>query len=62
MVVLVTLQPVIRSMDESDPETVSAAFTALGWHKPPALYRRYVAEQDQGQRLTFLAELRGLRT
>jgi GNAT superfamily N-acetyltransferase len=59
MVALVTLQPVIRSMDESDPETVSAAFTALGWHKPPALYRRYLVEQEEGQRLTFLAEWRG---
>ena len=33
MVALVTVQLVIRLMDESDPETVSAAFTALGWHK-----------------------------
>ena len=59
MVAFVTLQPVIRLMDESDPETVSAAFTALGWHKPPALYQRYLAEQEAGQRLAFLAEWRG---
>jgi GNAT superfamily N-acetyltransferase len=59
MVALVTLQPVIRLMGESDPETVSAAFTALGWHKPPALYRHYLAEQEEGRRLAFVAEWRG---
>lgn len=58
MVTLVTLQPVIRLMDESDPETMSAAFTTLGWHKPPALYQRYLTEQEEGKRLAFLAEWR----
>ena len=56
---LVALQPVIRLMDESDPETMSAAFTVLGWYKPPALYQRYLAEQEEGRRLAFLAEWRG---
>ncbi len=56
---LVTAQPVIRTMDESDPETMSAAFIALGWHKQPALFQRYVAEQEGGQRLAFVAEWRG---
>jgi len=59
MVALVISQPVIRLMDESDPETVSSAFTALGWHKPTTLYRRYLAEQEQGRLLAFLAEWRG---
>jgi GNAT superfamily N-acetyltransferase len=59
MVALVALQPVIRLMGESDPETMSAAFTVLGWHKPPALYQRYLAEQEEGRRLAFLAEWRG---
>ena len=59
MVALVIVPPVIRLMGESDPETVSAAFTALGWHKPAALYQRYLAEQEQGRRLAFLAEWRG---
>ena len=43
---MVTLQPVIRTMDESDPETISAAFTALGWRRA-ALYQRYLAEQGK---------------
>jgi GNAT superfamily N-acetyltransferase len=56
---LVSLQPVIRMMDESDPETISAAFTAIGWHKPPTLYQRYLAEQEEGRLLAFVAEWRG---
>jgi ribosomal protein S18 acetylase RimI-like enzyme len=55
----VSLQPVIRMMDESDPETISAAFTAIGWDKPPAIYQRYLAEQEEGRRLAFAAEWRG---
>ncbi len=54
-----SLQPVIRTMDGSDPETISAAFTAIGWHKPPSLYQRYLAEQEEGRRLAFCAEWRG---
>jgi GNAT superfamily N-acetyltransferase len=59
MVALVSAQPVIRLMGASDPETISAAFTALGWHKPPALYQRYLAEQEEGQRLALVAEWHG---
>ena len=51
MVTFMTVPAVIRTMDESDPETISAAFTALGWHKPVALYQRYLAEQEEGRRL-----------
>lgn len=58
-VALVTSQPVIRTMNESDPEVISAAFTAIGWHKPPALFQRYLAEQEDGRRLAFVAERRG---
>jgi hypothetical protein len=59
MAALVTVQPVIRLMDESDPEMMSVAFTALGWHKPPEMYQRYLAEQEEGQLLPFLAECSG---
>ncbi|HYK29796.1 MAG TPA: N-acetyltransferase [Streptosporangiaceae bacterium] len=54
-----TAAPVIRAMDESDPETISTAFTALGWHKPRTLFQRYLAEQERGHRLAFVAEWRG---
>jgi len=58
-VAFVTEHAVIRPMDESDPDTISAAFITLGWHKPRTLYQRYLAEQDRGHRLAFVAEWRG---
>jgi GNAT superfamily N-acetyltransferase len=54
----VTSQPLIRAMAESDPGVVSAAFTALGWDKPPALYR-HLAQQEEGLRLAWVAEWHG---
>lgn len=54
-----TVQPMIRVMDQSDPEPISAAFTALGWHKPATMFQRYLAEQAEGQRLAFVAEWHG---
>ncbi len=54
-----TSQPVIRAMGESDPEVISAAFTAIGWHKPPTLFQRYLAEQAEGRLLAFVAEWHG---
>ena len=55
----VTVPTVIRTMDQSDPETISAAFVAIGWHKPRTLFERYLAEQERGHRLAFVAEWRG---
>ena len=55
----VTVPAVIRTMDQSDPETISAAFIALGWHKPRTLIQRYLAEQERGHRLAFVAEWGG---
>ena len=59
MVALVTSKPVIRTMDESDPGVMGAAFAAIGGDKPPALFQRYLAEQEEGRRLAFVAEWRG---
>jgi hypothetical protein len=57
---LVTSQLLIRAMGESDPEVISAAFTAIGWGtKPPALYQHYLAQQEEGQRLAWVAEWHG---
>lgn len=50
---------VIRAMDESDSEVMSTMFAAIGWHKPLALFQRYLAEQVRGRRLAFVAEWRG---
>ena len=55
-----TSRLLIRAMDESDPEAISAAFTAIGWDtKPPALYRHYLAQRDEGRRLAWVAEWHG---
>ena len=52
---------VIRAMGESDPEMMSAAFAAIGWrkNKPLALFQRYLADQEEGRRLAFVAEWHG---
>ena len=55
-----TPQPLIRAMGESDPEVISAAFTAIGWDtKPPALYRHYLGQQEEGRLLAWMAEWQG---
>jgi hypothetical protein len=61
MMALVTSPLVIRAMGESDPEVMSAAFAAIGWrrHKPRALFQRYLADQEEGRRLAFVAEWHG---
>ena len=37
----------------------NACCGSLGRHKPAAPYRRYLAEQEEGRRLAFVAEWRG---
>ena len=59
MLISVPLQPVTRTMDESDPGAISTAFAAVGWHKPSTLFQRYLAEQAAGRRLAFVAEWHG---
>jgi GNAT superfamily N-acetyltransferase len=54
-----TPQRLIRAMSDSDPEVISTAFTAIGWDKPTALYRHYLAQQEEGRRLAWVAEWQG---
>ena len=35
------------------------SIVAIGWHKPRTLFERYLAEQERGHRLAFVAEWRG---
>ncbi len=49
----------IREITESDIVIISNAFKEQGWEKPEALYERYVTEQNNGERVTLLAELDG---
>jgi hypothetical protein len=38
----------IRLLHESDPPSITAAFTKMGWNKPETLYRRYLDERMVG--------------
>jgi hypothetical protein len=38
----------IRLPEESDPPSIAAAFTKMGWKKPETQYQRYLQEQMAG--------------
>lgn len=40
----------IRLLAAGDIPAITAAFSALGWHKPAVQYERYLAEQRRGKR------------
>lgn len=46
---------IIRRLEAADIQPIAAAFAAMGWNKPAALYERYLAEQNAGQRTVLLA-------
>jgi len=45
----------IRKMIGKDAPLISAAFSALGWHKPVSQYERYFAEQEFSKRVVLVA-------
>lgn len=47
----------IRLLQQSDIQPIAAAFEALGWNKPASQYERYLAEQQAGERVVFVAFL-----
>ncbi|PWW40832.1 MULTISPECIES: GNAT family N-acetyltransferase [Paenibacillus] len=49
----------IRLLDESDPVVISQAFQEQGWVKSVEQYIQYLAEQQNGERVTLVAELAG---
>lgn len=49
----------IRLLDESDPVVISQAFQEQGWAKSAEQYIQYLAEQQNGERVTWVAELDG---
>jgi ribosomal protein S18 acetylase RimI-like enzyme len=49
----------LRLLGAQDIDTISAAFTAIGWHKPPSLYQVYLAEQEAGGRVVLVARVKG---
>lgn len=50
----------IRSLnDQRDPAVISQAFRDQGWERSPEQYVRYYNEQENGDRVTLVAELDG---
>ena len=49
----------IRFLEESDPPSIAAAFTNMGWSKPETQYRRYLHEQLAGTRTCFVGNIDG---
>jgi GNAT superfamily N-acetyltransferase len=49
----------IRLLEESDPPSIAAAFTDMGWNKPETQYRRYLREQVAGTRTCFIGIIDG---
>ena len=46
----------LRLLEQRDVEPIVAAFREIGWsHKRPALYQRYLSEQDAGRRTVLVA-------
>lgn len=45
----------IRPFEGQDVQIISSAFMAIGHNKPPSMYERYLAEQERGERLVFVA-------
>ncbi|MEC0126633.1 GNAT family N-acetyltransferase [Paenibacillus pabuli] len=50
----------IRLLNESDPVIISQAFQEQGWEKSAEQYLHYLAEQQNGERVTLVAELNGV--
>ncbi|MGG4096846.1 N-acetyltransferase family protein [Paenibacillus lautus] len=50
----------IREITENDPLIISNSFKEQGWNKPVSLYEGYIAEQNNGERVTLIAEVDGL--
>ncbi len=49
----------IRQMRPEDESTINAAFVSQGWDARPGLFLRYIDEERQGLRQTFVAEREG---
>lgn len=50
----------IRNIHENDPVIISNAFRKQGWDKPASLYEKYIVEQNNGERVTCIAEVNGI--
>ncbi|GIN72028.1 N-acetyltransferase [Bacillus sp. J14TS2] len=50
-------QPIsIRLLTRADFNVIEAAFKKQGWYKPASQFEQYALEQDNGERVIFVAE------
>jgi hypothetical protein len=49
----------IRSLSNTDPQVMAAAFNSVGWVKPIAQFQRYLGEQAAGSRICLIATVNG---
>lgn len=49
----------IDRLTHEDCSELAASFEQIGWNKPVALFERYLAEQDAGERLVLVAHADG---
>jgi GNAT superfamily N-acetyltransferase len=49
----------IRRLCRDDTQVIAGAFALLGWSKTVEQYERYLAEQEAGSRVCYVAEQRG---
>lgn len=47
----------IRLMQPTDATTISQAFARIGWDKPVAQFDRYLAQQEEGGRICWVASV-----
>ena len=47
----------IRRLAAADIPIIAAAFAEIGWHKPASQYKRYLAEQQAGERIVWLVHV-----
>ncbi len=45
----------IKALEESDIQEIVAAFAQHKWMKPASLFEEYLAEQEAGERLIWVA-------
>ena len=48
----------IRPLIEEDIATIFEAFNPIGWNKPASLFEGYLKEQEAGERLVWVAQLK----
>ena len=49
----------IHTLISQDVAVISESFNATGWNKPASLFTKYLKEQEEGERLVWVAHVKG---